>query len=233
MAVGRKPVTVKGRIARTRPPGREQTGLAKQALEYDLQDLADKSTQVQLVRIMNQSSPGVPGSVSYALVMPLEYIVTGSPGVNGGTFSVDWADELANLGLWGPVSGPADTPGFRLQQNPDLPGRSQIKIDSTPFGATVTPDAATASQFKLVATSNFILAAPINMLDGQKMTIRITQDGTGGRVMTLAAAYRYSTYLTSAFVVLSSLPGATDYLGIEYNADAGKFDIVAFVPGVS
>ena len=222
-----------GRIARTRPPGREQTGLAKQALEYDLQDLADKKTVAQLVRIVQDTDPGgPPPSVTYALLMPFEFSVVGSPGVNGGTFNVSWGTQAKNKILVGPISGANAIPTFRLQENPDLPYRSQISIEPTTMGATVTPDASLASQFSMVADQDFTLNPPANALDGQKVTIRITQDGTGGRVMTYHADYRFSLYLTPVFCALTGTAGATDYLGCEFNADANKWDIIAFVPGV-
>ncbi len=230
---GRQGVAPQGRLARTRPPGRDQNSLTGQALEYDLRDLADRDTVDRITQIVQQIIMGG-GPVSLSLIMPTaEFDVAGSPAANGGAFTVTWDAQAKNKIFVGPVSGANAVPTFRLQVNPDLPPRSQIRIDATTMGATVTPDASISSQFSMVANQNFNLAAPINMLDGQKITLRITQDGTGGRTMTLAAAYRYSTYLTPAFVVLTPTAGATDYLGVEYNGDAGKFDIISFVPGVA
>lgn len=235
MPVGRTPIPNNGRIARARPPGRNEVGLKEVGIEYDLQDLADRQTQTMLVQKVTQiigGGGGTPLTVIYSLAMPGEYAVVGSPGTNGGAFVVTWQPVAKNLGLWGPVSGVDADPTFRAQVNEDLPARSRIHIEPTTFGGSVNIDASVSSQFSLVATSNFTLNAPTGMLDGQKITVRITQDGTGGRIMTLDAAYRYSTYLTNTFVVLSAAPNATDYLGVEYNADAGAFDIIAFVPGV-
>jgi hypothetical protein len=166
------------------------------------------------------------------LTMPVEYAVAKAIATTVVNFVVTWLTENANKGLFGPVSGADAVPGFRYQVNADLPARSRISITPQAFGGTVTPDASLGSQFSLIATSNFTLNPPTGMLDGQKITIRITQDGTGSRIMTLHADYRFSTFLNPAFVVLTLTPGATDYLGVEYNADAGKWDIIAFVPGV-
>lgn len=233
---GRTPIPNNGRIARARPPLRDEVSLSKAAMEYDLQDLADRATVQQVVQRITQifnDGGGVPLAVIYALSMPGEFSVSGSPGTNGGTFVVNWQPEDANKALLGPDLGSPDIPAFRLLVNNDLPKRSRIHIEPTTFGASVNIDASLSSQFALVATSDFTLNAPTNALDGQKITIRITQDGTGGRLITYDPLYRFSTYLTSAFCTLSTAPGASDYLGIEYNDDAGTFDIVAFVPGVA
>lgn len=229
--IGRTPLPDSNRIARARPPGRDEVSLSKVAIEYDLQDLASKRTVETLIsRVMNPSVPP-PFMVIYSLAMPGEYSVAGSPGTNGGAFIVNWQDVTANYGLRGPASGAVHVPTFRKDINDDLPYRSKIKIVSSTFGATVTPDASLASQFSVVATSNFILAAPVNAIDGQKLTLRITQDATGSRLMTYDAAYRFSTYLDAAFCTLTTTPGATDYLGVEANFDTGTFDVIAFVPG--
>lgn len=223
----------RGRIARTRPPMRDETSLSGQALEYDLQQILLTDDVKKLIKKETGTTP--PGGVTDVnLTMPAgEYAVTKSVAAAVINFVVGWLSQNANKGLFGPVSGLDAAPSFRFMVNNDLPPRSRIQIITTPFGGTVTPDASLSSQFSLIATSNFTLNPPTGMIDGQKITIRITQDGTGGRVMTLDPAYRYSTFLDSSFVVLSTAANATDYLGVEYNADAGAFDIIAFVPGVA
>lgn len=233
MRVGRNPIAPTGRIARTRPSGRDQVSLPALALEWDLTDKTDRDTVLNIVRqvITGDGGGGEPASHIIALLMPFEFSVTGSPVTNNGVLQVDWGDQAANEILAGPTFGSPDTPGFRAMVNNDLPYRSRIHIEDTAMGATVTPDAGISSQFALVADQNFTLNPPSNPLDGQKVTIRITQDGTGGRLMTYHADYRFSTYLTPAFCTLTTTPGATDYLGIERNDDADCWDIIAFVPG--
>jgi hypothetical protein len=212
---------------------RDETSLSGQALEYDLQQiLMEDDVKRIATTVIEDGGGGGTGITDVNLTMPLEYDVVKT--ITGAVidFVVSWLAQNANKILAGPVSGADAVPGFRYQENPDLPARSRISITPTTFGGTVTPDASLGSQFSLIAISNFTLNPPTGMLDGQKITIRITQDGTGGRTIAFHADYRFSIYLTPGFVALTATAGATDYLGIEYNADAGKWDIIAWVPGV-
>lgn len=61
------------------------------------------------------------GVTSVAMSMPGQFTLLGSPITGAGTFAVGLAAQAANR-LWaGPVSGPANTPDFRLLVAADLP----------------------------------------------------------------------------------------------------------------
>ena len=76
-------------------------------------------------------------------------------------------------------------------------------------GATVTPDFAVSNNFSLTANQNFTLANPSNLVAGQSGIVAITQDATGGRVIS------WGTYFKAAGgtkPVLTTTANAVDYI---------------------
>jgi hypothetical protein len=69
------------------------------------------------------------------------------------------------------------------------PVRSTISALGNQTG-TVTLDLATANNFSLTATGNITLANPSNVVAGQSGIIQITQDGTGGRTLSLGSNWK-------------------------------------------
>lgn len=66
-------------------------------------------------------------------------------------------------------------------------------------------------------------------VDGQAVRIRLKQDGTGSRVLTLDSKFRLGADITA--VTLSTAANKIDYLGVIYHASDDKYDVVAFVKG--
>ena len=83
---------------------------------------------------------------------------------------------------------------------------------------TVTPNFNNGPVQTLQASGNFTLALPTNMTAGSNLTLIITQDGTGGRVMTANAAYKFAGGLDalsagiSAIDVMTIFYDGTNYL---------------------
>jgi hypothetical protein len=97
-------------------------------------------------------------------------------------------------------------------------------------GASVTIDASLGDYFTLVAnTASWTLQTPTNPTHGQRIMLRVKQDGTGSRVVTYGAGFRFGTDLLAA--VLSTAINKTDYLGFVYDSVDTKWDVVAFVKG--
>ena len=97
-------------------------------------------------------------------------------------------------------------------------------INTIVTSATITPNTVSCSQYNVTALAvNATIAAPTGTLyDGQKLTIRIKDDGTA-RALTWNAAYR---------VVGSTLPTTTNasgilYVGCIYNLQDSIWDVVA------
>lgn len=94
---------------------------------------------------------------------------------------------------------------------------------------TVAIDASLSDTFTLLADQNFVLGNPTNGTDGQRIIIRIKQDGTGGRTLTFDSDWRLGTDITA--VVLSTDANKVDYIGAYYNSTDDKWDVLAFVKG--
>jgi hypothetical protein len=63
--------------------------------------------------------------------------------------------------------------------------------------ATITLDLNTGIHFTVTIAGNRTLAAPTNGKPGQEGFIRVVQDGTGGRVLSFAAAYKFPDLATA------------------------------------
>lgn len=96
-------------------------------------------------------------------------------------------------------------------------------------GTTVTMDASVNNSFTLVPAQNFTLANPTNPQNGQKILLRIKQDGTGSRVITYDTKFRFGTGIATA--VLSTGANKVDYLGFYYDSTDDRWDVVAFENG--
>jgi len=97
------------------------------------------------------------------------------------------------------------------------------------FATPLSTNASTGSMFYFTATSNFTLANPTGAYNGQRITWRISQDGTGGRIITLGTKFNLGDDVTA--VVLSTGAGAYDYLTVIYNAQTDTFDVFPLLTG--
>ena len=110
-------------------------------------------------------------------------------------------------------------------------GRQIITQDALSIvSGAVAIDASLGNRFTLAATGDFTLSNPTNGIAGQQITVRIAQDATGGRVMTLGSNYRLGTDIDS--VTLSIAANKIDYVGFMCR-DGTLWDVVSFVRGFS
>lgn len=101
------------------------------------------------------------------------------------------------------------------------------QVQTPAFASTVTIDASTGSEFDITLTGNLTLGNPTNSVHGQKILFALTQDGTGGRTLTLGSAFDAGP-LT---VTLSTAANKVDYLLAKYRSAASKWDVLAFGAG--
>lgn len=107
-------------------------------------------------------------------------------------------------------------------------GRQVITPDAlSVVSAHVSIDASTGNVFNIAATANFTLDNPTNPVEGQVIHLRITQDATGGRVMTLGTAWNPGT----ATITLSTGANKIDHLVAMYNSTTSKWAITGFATG--
>lgn len=86
------------------------------------------------------------------------------------------------------------------------------------YASTLNTDCSLGDEFEVTLTGAATLANPTNMVDGQNMKWRFTQDATGGRVLTLGTAF-------NGIFTLSTAANAVDYLSATYNAATTNWDI--------
>ena len=94
-------------------------------------------------------------------------------------------------------------------------------------GSTVTPDFSASNNFSLAPVQSFTLANPTNLAAGQSGIIAITQDATGGRVIS------WGTYFKAAGgtkPVLSTAANAVDY--VTYYVESATRVFVSIVSDV-
>jgi len=76
------------------------------------------------------------------------------------------------------------------------------------------------------ATTTFTFSGGVH---GDKLILRLKQDGTGGRLVVFPATVRYGTDITS--ITLSTAINLTDYIGFFFNGDDTKYDVVSLARG--
>ncbi len=112
---------------------------------------------------------------------------------------------------------------------------AQVKIDlrspvvALTDAATIGIDATLGDIFDATLGGNRTLGNPTGAVNGQKLLFRIKQDGTGGRTLAFGTKYRFGSDLSS--VVLSTVAGKLDRIGVEYSFADDKFDVIALMRG--
>lgn len=102
-----------------------------------------------------------------------------------------------------------------------------FRVIAMPYvSTTVTPNGATTDIGTLTLnTATTTLAAPSGTpYDGQQLVFRLTQDGTGGRLVTWNAIYAFSGGGTPT---LSTAAGSTDIFAFQYNSATSKWECLA------
>jgi hypothetical protein len=90
--------------------------------------------------------------------------------------------------------------------------------------STVTVNAASGNDFRLTMTSGVgstrQLGTPSNPVDGQRITVQVTQDSSGSQLLTYTTAYDFGA---AGSPTLSTAANAVDVLGFIYNAAKSKW----------
>ena len=88
---------------------------------------------------------------------------------------------------------------------------NETVISGGSVSGTLTPDAAAGTIYEYTLTGNITLNNLSNAVTGTSMTIRLTQDGTGGRTLTSTMLFAGGTK------TLSTAGSATDIISLYYN----------------
>ena len=104
----------------------------------------------------------------------------------------------------------------------------------TEMGATsgeLLTDAAVSDIVRATFNGSGSVMNPTNPVDGKTIRWMLTQDGTGGRVISLGNQFHLPTSHVGATLPWSTAAGATDLLCATYCLGRDQWDIIAFVPG--
>lgn len=97
----------------------------------------------------------------------------------------------------------------------------EVFTSLTSVAGSVDIDMLTATKYKLTLTENTLLNNPTNAVDGQELTVRIKQDGTGGWTLTFGDMFS----MDDGYSTLSVTTSGTRYiLNSIYDSGDSKFD---------
>jgi hypothetical protein len=134
----------------------------------------------------------------------------------------DTTDGVSLLAAKAPLASPT------LTGTVTLSGRQVISPDSVSVSsAHVAIDASLGNNWDVSATANFTLDTPSNPTDGQVLHLRIIQDATGGRTITLSSGWNAGT----ATITLSTGANKCDHLVAQYRSSTSKWEITGFTAG--
>lgn len=103
----------------------------------------------------------------------------------------------------------------------------KVAIRTLTYAASMTADFSRADTIKVTLGGDATITLS-GAVDKQKCVLEISQDGVGGRALTLIG-HRFGSDLTG--ITLSSAANLTDKIGFIYDATAEKYDVVALMRG--
>ena len=181
----------------------------------------------QTVPLLANDSPGAaPPNSFYTFTIT----ITGQPSRSFAAF-VNFANgasqtlsslELQNLQ---PAAGYA---AFMPLSGGQFTGAVAGNVVTVTDGPSPTLNAGLAGHFRWTLGANRVVPLPSGGFDGQLVLLDLIQDGTGGRTVTWAGGYDFGA---ASVPVLSTAPGAEDTVGLQRNAPAGGWKVLAFGPG--
>lgn len=111
-----------------------------------------------------------------------------------------------------------------------LDSKLPVVVDEGTGSGSIPTDAAVSDIVRVIYDGDGSVANPTNPVDGKTIRWMLTQDATGGRVITLDTAFHLPTSHVGA-LPFSTAPGATDLLVATYCASRDQWDVIAFVMG--
>jgi hypothetical protein len=128
---------------------------------------------------------------------------------------------------------PATGPGAHADQH-KIGGADPLSLVTAPpvtltDEATITTNAALGVHFRVALGGNRTLANPTGLVDGQRVTWEIVQDGTGSRTLSYGSMFTFGVDVPSP--TLSTVGGQRDFITAIYNSGTNKLYVVGFARG--
>lgn len=95
------------------------------------------------------------------------------------------------------------------------------------YASSIAVNASLGNHFRVTMTGNATLANPTSGTDGQKITVEVIQDSTGGRTLAYGTAYAFGTTIPQP--VLTTTASKRDFLAFLYNSGTGLWYCVGFL----
>lgn len=147
--------------------------------------------------------------------------------------------ELHDVAISSPVTGQSlyynSVTDLWSNQTPpiSITGQMAVSLETAVVAltdaATIAINASLGNTFTVTLGGNRTLGTPTNPVSGQKIIVRVTQDGTGGRTLSYSSGWNLGTDFVG--LSLSTAANATDYIGAIYNAITSKWDVVSIMRG--
>lgn len=94
------------------------------------------------------------------------------------------------------------------------------------YASNITLNANDGNLFHVTLTGNVTFENPTNPEDGDSITLRVQQDGTGGRTVTWGSKFQFLGLLSS--IAISTTASSIDYISFRYHASIDKWRCTAF-----
>ncbi|WP_333710379.1 hypothetical protein [Malikia spinosa] len=105
-------------------------------------------------------------------------------------------------------------------------GRNRVVL---PYGSGITINWAGVDIYDTTLTGNMVISAFTGATDGQLCAMQVRQDATGSRTVGWPPEVRYGTDLTT--ILLTTTASKMDRVVFQYDAGAGKYDLVSLMRG--
>lgn len=139
----------------------------------------------------------------------------------GDVWGYDSADNRIPIGTNGYVLTADSTQTLGLKWAPSSAGKSNAWQTLTISGSAAATDATSFINFNLTLNiASCALSNPTGMTDGDELTWKIKQDGTGSRVLTFGTKFRFF----GGFHTVSTTASAIDMITGKYDAADDKID---------
>jgi hypothetical protein len=140
-----------------------------------------------------------------------------------GTGSVSAAPGWNTLASGDIPNNAANTTGTaaNLTGGATVPAYLAPNVTALTDGASIALNAALGNDFTVTLGGNRTMAAPSNPINGQKITVEVTQDGTGSRTLAWTTGTGGYSFGSGSAPTLSTAANAVDLLAFRYSAKAG------------